>query len=199
MRQILEGKMLGRISAAVGVAAGLALLSPVVASAAETPTGTPTSMKVAVSGSTVTITGTCVASGVQAEAGYGVHNGHEPLDWNVMKADGKSYSLTFKGVRPGNYEAVMFCQEGGPGDHPGGIRPFTVGKPAKPAPSTRPAQPAVKPAPQVGVKPQGAPQTGGGPADDDSGATPLVAGGAVALVGAAGAGAWVLRRRAARR
>jgi len=186
------------IGGAAGVAAGLVLLTPVVASAAETPTGTPTSMKVTVSGSTVTIAGTCVTSGVQAEAGYGVHGGHEPLGWNVMKADGKSYSLTFKGVRPGNYEAVMFCQEGGPGNHPGGIRAFTVGKPAKPAPSTQPAKPA-QPAPQVGVKPQGAPQTGGGPAEDGAGAAPLVVGGAVALVGAAGAGAWVLRRRAVRR
>ncbi|MGW4060908.1 hypothetical protein ACWEGE_21665 [Amycolatopsis sp. NPDC004747] len=186
--------MLRVIAAAAGVAAGFVLLSPVVASAAETPTGAPASMKVTVSGSTVTITGTCVTSGVQAEASYGVHNGHEPLDANVMKAVGKGYSLTFEGVRPGTYEAVMFCHEGGPGSHPGGIRAFTVGKPA---PSAKPAQPAAKPAPQVGVKPQGAPQTGGGPADDESGATPLVAGGAVVLVGAAGA--WALRRRAARR
>ncbi|MFB9689129.1 hypothetical protein [Amycolatopsis plumensis] len=195
--------MLRVIAAAAGVAAGFVVLSPVVASAAETPTGTPTTMKVTVSGSTVTITGTCVTKGVQAEAGYGTHNGHEPLGWNVMKADGKSYSLTFTGVRAGTYEAIMYCVEGGPGEHPGGIRAFTVGKPAKPAPSTKPApskptQPT-QTAPQVGVKPQGAPQTGGGPADDESGATPLLVGGAVALVGATGAGAWVLRRRAARR
>ncbi|MFT7871165.1 MULTISPECIES: hypothetical protein [Amycolatopsis] len=158
----------------------------------------------------MTITGTCVTKGIQAEAGYGTHNGHEPLDYNVMKAAGKGYALSFNGVPPGTYEAMMSCQEGGPGSRPSGIRAFTVGKPAKPAPSTQPAKPApsAKPtqpgkptqtAPQVEVKPQGAPQTGGGPVEDESTATPLLVGGAVALVGAAGAGAVVLRRRAARR
>ncbi len=194
--------MLRRIAAAAGVAAGFALLSPVVASAADgTSTGNPTSMKVTVSGSTVTMTGTCTTEGVKAEGGYGVHRGHEPLDWGVMTADGKKQSVTFKGVRPGNYEAIMFCHESGPVTADV-VRAFTVGKPAQSAPSSRPAkpaQPAAKPAPQVAVKPQGAPQTGGGPADDESAATPLLAGGAIALVGAAGAGAWALRRRAARR
>ncbi|KDN19017.1 hypothetical protein DV20_27810 [Amycolatopsis rifamycinica] len=167
------------------MAAGCVLLSPVVASAAETPTGNPTSMKVTVSGSTVTIAGTCVTSGAKAEAGYGVHRGHEPIDTGLMKANGKKQSITFTGVRPGNYEAAMYCHEGGPGSA-GVVRNFTVGKPGKP-----------KPAPQVAVKPQGAPQTGGGPADEESAAPALLAGGAIALVGAGGAVA--LRRRAAAR
>ena len=146
-----------RVLAAVGVAAGCVLLTPVVASAAEPPTGTPASMKVTVSGSTVTITGTCVTSGVKAEGHYGKHDGHEPIDTGVMKVNGKKQSITFTGVRPGSYEAVMFCDEGGYGTHQGAVRNFTVGKPAK-----------AKSAPQVAVKPQGAPQTGGGPADDGS-------------------------------
>ncbi|MEU4523721.1 hypothetical protein AB0F52_34025 [Amycolatopsis sp. NPDC024027] len=193
MRRILEGKMMGRIAAAVGVAAGLALLSPGVASAAD-----PTSMKITVSGSTVTITATCATSGVKAEVGIGVSGGQERIDYHVMTVDGKKQSFTFKGVRPGNYDANISCIEHTEG-FGGLMRAFTVGKPVKPAPSTQPAKPAAKPAPQVAVKPQGAPQTGGGPADDESAATPLLAGGAIALVGAAGAGAWALRRRAARR
>jgi hypothetical protein len=52
----------------------------------------------------------------------------------------------------------------------GVVRTFIVGKPAQPAPSTR--------------------------RGDESAATPLLAGGAIALVAAAGA--WTLRRRAAR-
>ncbi|MEV5718696.1 hypothetical protein AB0L41_32820 [Amycolatopsis mediterranei] len=203
--------MMGRIAAAAGVAAGFVLLSPVVASAAEAPTGNPESMKVTVSGTAMTVTGTCLTEGMTAEAGYRVHGGHEPpkwgVDWGYMEMVGKRQSITFKGVRPGTYEVTMFCHEGGPLTA-NSVQTITVGKPAKPAqstqpakpaPATQPAKPAVKPAPQVGVKPQGAPQTGGGPADDESTATPLLAGGAIALVGAAGAGALVLRRRAARR
>ncbi|MGW3965291.1 hypothetical protein ACWED2_36120 [Amycolatopsis sp. NPDC005003] len=164
----------------------MALLSPVAASAAEARMmGDPTSMLITVSGSTVTITATCVNSGVKAEVGIGLADGQERIDYHVMKADGKKQSFTFNGVRPGRYHANLSCIEHTEG-FGGLLRAFTVGTPAKP-----------KSAPQVAVKPQGAPQTGGGPADDDSGATPLVAGGAVALMGAAGA--WVLRRRAARR
>ncbi|MGW4060909.1 hypothetical protein ACWEGE_21670 [Amycolatopsis sp. NPDC004747] len=193
--------MLGKISAAVGVAAGLALLSPVVASAAEAPEGPPPSMEVKVDvDNNVSIEGTCFNSGDEAEAGYG-ERGRKLSEFNEMIKDGNTRYVVFKHVEPGNYEAYMYCHKSGQGSARA-ERAFTVGKPAKPAPSakpTQPAKPAAKPAPQVGVKPQGAPQTGGGPADDESGATPLVAGGAVALVGAAGAGAWVLRRRAARR
>ncbi|MFB9689130.1 hypothetical protein [Amycolatopsis plumensis] len=182
--------MLGKISAVVGVAAGLALLSPVAASAGEARMmGDPTSMVVTVSGSTVTITATCVNSGVKAEVGIGLSEGQKHIDYHVMKVDGKKQSFTFTGVRPGRYRANLSCIEHTEG-FGGLMRAFTVEKPAKPAPN---------PSPQVGVKPKGAPQTGGGPADDESTATPLVAGGAVALVGATGAGAWVLRRRAARR
>ncbi|MFF1606758.1 hypothetical protein ACFVYA_03170 [Amycolatopsis sp. NPDC058278] len=181
----------------MGVAAGFVLLSPVVASAAEAPTGNPTSMKVEVDeADNVTIEGTCVNSAVEAEAGYRVPGGHQPILYSDLITGGKTGYVVFKHVPPGKYEAYIYCHEGGPGDHRGPVRTFTVGKPAKPAPS---AKPAAKPAPQVGVKPQGAPQTGGGPADDESAATPLLAGGAIALVGAAGAGALVLRRRAARR
>ncbi|GHG29150.1 MULTISPECIES: hypothetical protein [Amycolatopsis] len=180
--------MLRVIAAAAGVAAGFVLLSPVVASAAD-----PTSMKITVSGSTVTITGTCFTSGVKAEVGIGVSSGQEHIDYHVMAVDGKRQSFTFTGVRPGNYRANMSCSEDREG-FGGLMRAFTVGKAAKPAPSTQPAKPAQ---PQVAVKPQGAPQTGGGPAEDESTATLLVAGGAVALVGVAGAVA--LRRRAARR
>jgi hypothetical protein len=185
--------MMGRIAAAVGVAAGLALLSPGVASAAD-----PTSMKITVSGSTVTIAATCATSGAKAEVGIGVADGQERIDYHVMTVDRKKQSYTFKGVRPGKYYANISCLENTEG-FAGLLRAFTVGKPATSAPSTQPAKPAVKPAPQVGVKPQGAPQTGGGPADDDSVAMPLLAGGGIALVGAAGAGVLVLRRRAARR
>ncbi|QKV74711.1 hypothetical protein [Amycolatopsis sp. Hca4] len=175
-----------RVLAAVGVAAGFALLSPITASAAEKPEN-PT-MKVTVSGSVVTISAVCDTAGTTAEGGYAEPRGHEPIGWGVMKASGKKRSITFTGVRPGNYVASMYCHEGGPGSG-GAVRNFTVGKPVKPP---------VKTAPQVAVKPQGAPQTGGGPADDESGGVaPLVAGGgALALLGAGGAVA--LRRRAAR-
>jgi hypothetical protein len=149
------GEIMRRVLAAVGVAAGCVLLSPVVATAAEAENPT---MKVAVSGSTVTITALCDISGVLAEGGYGTPRGHEPIGWDVMKANGKKRSITFTGVRPGNYVASMYCHEGGPGSG-GAVRKFTVGKPAK-----------AKSAPQVAVKPQGAPQTGGGPADDESAA-----------------------------
>jgi len=189
--------MLGRISAAVGVAAGLALLSPVVASAAEASAGPPPSMKVKVDeDNNVSIEGTCFNSEDEAEAGYG-ERGQKLIELNDMIKDGNTRYVVFKHVLPGKYEANMYCHKIGQGSARAD-RTFTVGKPAKPAPSAKPTQPAVKPAPQVGVKPQGAPQTGGGPADDESGATPFVAGGAVALVGAAGAGALVLRRRRAR-
>ncbi|MGW3965289.1 hypothetical protein ACWED2_36110 [Amycolatopsis sp. NPDC005003] len=190
-------KMLRVIAAAAGAAAGFVLLSPVVASAAEVPTGNVASVNVAVSGSTVTVTATCVASGVPAEAQYYARSGDAVLGGGFMATNGNKHSITFKGVRPGDYRAEVYCDTADK-DFAAVNRFFTVGKPAqpgKPAPST---QPAVKPAPQVGVKPQGAPQTGGGPAEDGSGAAPLVAGGAVALVGAAGAGALVLRRRRAR-
>ncbi len=185
-----------RIAAAVGVAAGFVLLSPVVASAAEAPTGNPTSMKVEVDDAdNVTIEGTCVNSAVQAEAGYRVPGGHRPILHGDLIMQGKTGSVTYKHVPPGKYEAYIYCYEGGPGDHRGPVRTFTVGKSAQSAQPAKPTQTA----PQVGVKPQGAPQTGGGPADDESTATPLLVGGAIALVGATGAGALVLRRRAARR
>ncbi len=196
--------MAGKISAAVGVAAGLALLSPVVASAAE---GNVASVHVDVSGSVVTLTVTCVASGVPAEAHYFARSGDRALGGGFLAPKGNKLSIMFKGVQPGDYRAEIHCDTADK-DFAGVTRLFVVPKPAqpgKPAQSTqptKPTQPAAKPtqtAPQVGVKPQGAPQTGGGPADDESTATPLLAGGAVALVGAAGAGAWVLRRRAARR
>ncbi|WIX93080.1 hypothetical protein [Amycolatopsis sp. DG1A-15b] len=197
MRRILEGKMLRVIAAAAGVAAGFVLLSPVVASAAE---GNVASVHVDVSGSTVTLTVTCVAIGVPAEAHYFARSGDRELGGGSLAPKGNKRSITFKGVQPGDYRAEVYCDKADK-DFAGVTRFFVVPKPApgKPAQPTKPAQPAVKPAPQVAAKPQGAPQTGGGPADDESGATPLVAGGAVALVGAAGAGAWVLRRRAARR
>ncbi|WIX93079.1 hypothetical protein [Amycolatopsis sp. DG1A-15b] len=188
----------------MGAAAGFALLSPVVASAAEAPTDYPTSMEVVVEGNAVEVKGECSSGDVEAEAGYRVPGRNAPIDHNVMLTNGKTKYVPFKMVSPGRYEAYMVCYEDRPGS-PVVVRTFTVGKPAKPAPSTKPTQsakptqPAAKPAPQVGVKPQGAPQTGGGPADDESAATPLLAGGAIALVGAAGAGALVLRRRAARR
>jgi len=191
--------MLRVIAAAAGVAAGFVLLSPVVASAAE---GNVASVHVDVSGSVVTLTVTCVASGVPAEAHYFARSGDRELGGGFLAPKGNKRSITFKGVQPGDYRAEVHCDTADK-DFAGVTRFFVVPKPAqpgKPAQSTqptKPAQPAVKPAPQVAAKPQGAPQTGGGPADDESGAAPLVAGGAVALVGAAGA--LVLRRRAARR
>ncbi|GHG29156.1 hypothetical protein [Amycolatopsis bullii] len=187
--------MLRVIAAAAGVAAGFVLLSPVVASAAEAPTGNVASVHVAVAGSTVTVTATCVASGVPADASYFARSGDRVLGGGPLTLNGNKRSITFKGVRPGDYRTEVFCDTHDK-DFAGVTRFFTV---PKPAPSTQSAKPAAKPAPQVGAKPQGAPQTGGGPADDESGATPLLVGGAVALVGAAGAGAVVLRRRAARR
>lgn len=187
-----------RILAVAGVSAGCVLLSPVVASAQDPYPGSPTSMTVTVAGNAVTIKGTCAADGVEAEAGYDFYRGQRPIESGVMTLTGKTYSITFTGVQPGAYVATMYCRDGGTGSR---SQHFTVGKPAQSTPTPTPAKPtaakpAAKPAPQVAVKPHGAPQTGGGPAEDESGGTALVAGGAIALVGAS---TWTLRRRSADR
>ncbi|WP_242546524.1 LPXTG cell wall anchor domain-containing protein [Amycolatopsis sp. MtRt-6] len=117
-----------------------------------------------------------------------------------MKQNGNKHSITFTGVQPGVWYATMSCLEGGTGSW---WRKFTVGEPGTPTPTKptptkptpKPTKP--KPAPQVAVKPQGAPQTGGGPAENESTAPALVAAGAILLVGAGGA--VVLRRRASAR
>jgi len=186
---------------AAGVSAGCVLLSPVVASADEAYPGNPTSMNVTVSGSSVTITGTCATADVKAEAAYDFYRGQRPVQQGVMTQNGNKHSITFDWVEPGVWYATMSCLEGGTGSW---WRMFTVGTPdtptptkptlTKPTPKPKPTKPKPKPAPQVAVKPQGAPQTGGGPADDESAVPALVAGGAILLVGAGGA--VVLRRRA---
>ncbi|WP_410643193.1 hypothetical protein [Amycolatopsis sp. lyj-346] len=149
-----------RISATAGVAAGCLLLSPSLASADEPYPGKPTSMNVTVSGTSVTITGTCAASGIKAEASYYIYRGQQPRQSGVMTKNGKKYSITFTGVLPGDHWAIMRCLDGGTGHD---WRKFTVGMPGTPTP-TKPAPKPTKPksAPQVVVKPQGAPQTGGG-------------------------------------
>ncbi|MBE8524051.1 hypothetical protein ILP97_42360 [Amycolatopsis sp. H6(2020)] len=183
-----------RIWVVAGVSAGCVLLSPVVASADEPYPGNPTSMKVTVKGNTVTITGTCATDAVRALATYDYYRGQSPIQQGVMVQEGNKHYITFTGVQPGVWYATMSCLDGGTGSW---SRKFTVGitgtpTPTKPTP--KPTKPKPKPAPQVAVKPQGAPQTGGGPADDGSAASALVAGGAIVLVGAGGA--WALRRRA---
>jgi hypothetical protein len=181
-----------------GVSVGCVLLSPVAASADGPIPGKPTTMSTSVSGNSVTITGTCAASGVDAIASYDVYRGQEPKQSGLMYRNGKRYSITFGGVWPGWYVATMQCLDGGNGS---AYRTFSVGildtptpTPAPTKPTPKPTKPKPKPAPQVVVKPQGAPQTGGGPADDGSAVPALVAGGAIVLVGAGGA--WALRRRA---
>jgi hypothetical protein len=199
-----------RSFAAAGVAATCVLVSPVVASAAEGVPGNPTSMNVKVSGTTVTVTGTCPTEGVQAEASYDIYRGQWPRQLGLMTKKGKIYTRTFTEVPPDYWEATMVCLDGSNGH---ATRRFRVGVPPGPGwentpgpteptptkPTTKPTKSKPKPAPQVAVKPQGAPQTGGGPVDDESGVPALVAGGAILLVGAGGAGTWVLRRRNAAR
>ena len=188
-----------RTLVAAGVSAGCVLLSPVVASAAEGVPGNPTSMNVKVSGTTVTVTGTCPTEGVQAEASYDIYRGQWPRQLGLMTKKGKVYSRTFTNVAPDYWEATMVCLDGSNGH---ATRRFRVGVPQltppwdyTPTPTKpKPTKPKPKPAPQVAVKPHGAPQTGGGPADDESAVPALVAGGAILLVGAGGA--VVLRRRA---
>ncbi|SED24074.1 hypothetical protein SAMN04489727_7039 [Amycolatopsis tolypomycina] len=197
-----------RSTAAAGVAAGCVLLLPAVASAGAPQPGNPTSMKVTVSGTTVTVTGTCPTEGVEAEASYDIYRGQMPKQLGLMTKKGKVYTRTFTNVAPDYWQAIMVCLDGSNGH---AIRRFRVGVPPIPGwddaagvagstptkPAPKPTKPKPKPAPQVVVKPQGAPQTGGGPADDDSAVPALVAGGALLLVGAGGA--VVLRRRAAAR
>lgn len=197
-----------RSFAAAGVAAGCVLVSPVVASAAEGVPGNPTSMSVKVSGTTVTVTGTCPTEGVEAQAYYDIYRGQFPKQLGLMTKKGKVYSRTFTNVAPDYWEATMICLDGGNGH---AIRRFRVGvppipgwgdppastKPTHTKPAPKPTKPQPKPAPQVVVKPHGAPQTGGGPADDGSAAPALVAGGALVLVGAGSA--WAVRRRNAAR
>ncbi|MFJ1760376.1 hypothetical protein ACIOD2_08675 [Amycolatopsis sp. NPDC088138] len=184
------------IAAIAGIAAGVALLFPAVASAGTAEQ----SLSVKVSGTSVTLHGTCVGENVHAEGNYGVRNGHEPIEAGVMKADGHRQVITFEHIKPGKYIAFMSCA-----DQPSGestIVDFTIssGKPtstptAKPKPETTTAAPA---APQVVKTPAGAPQTGGGPADDGSGPGVLAVGGSAAgLAAAAGAGFWFVRRRRA--
>lgn len=193
-----------RTLVAAGVSAGCVLLSPVVASAAEGVPGNPTSMHVKVSGTTVTVTGTCPTEGVEAEASYDIYRGQFPKQLGLMTKKGKTYTRTFTDVPPDYWQATMVCLDGSNGH---AIVRFRVGvpplpgwgedtpAPTKPTPKPKPTKSKPKPAPQVVVKPQGAPQTGGGPADDGAAVPALVAGGAIVLVGAGGA--WVLRRRAA--
>ncbi|HET6705569.1 hypothetical protein, partial [Amycolatopsis sp.] len=165
-----ERKTMRRSIATAGVAAGCVLLSPAVASADEAYPGNPTSMEVTVSGTSVTITGTCATDDVKAEAGYDFYRGQRPVQHGVMTQNRNKHSITFTGVEPGVWYATMSCLEGGTGSW---SRKFTVGMPGTPTPTKptpKPTKPKPKPAPQVAVKPQGAPQTGGGPADDGSAA-----------------------------
>ncbi|SFW64012.1 hypothetical protein [Amycolatopsis australiensis] len=169
-----------KIIVAAGVAAGAVLFFPAVASA-----GSP-GLSVSVSGTTATLHGTCVGNNVVAEGNYGIRNGHEPYGAGVMKADGHRQTITFENIKPGKYIAFMFCHDQKDGNST--VVDFII--PGKPAP--RPATAA----PQVAKKPQGAPQTGGGPGDDEGGIGPLVVGGSAAGVAAvAGAGFWLRRRR----
>lgn len=162
-----------RSFAAAGLAAGCVLVSPLVVSAAEGAPGSPTSMKVTVSGTTVTVTGTCPTEGVQAEASYDIYRGQMPKQLGLMTKKGKVYSRTFTDVAPDYWQATMVCLDGSNGH---AERRFRVGVPPGPGwentpgpagPTPTPTKPAPKPtkpksAPQVVVKPQGAPQTGGG-------------------------------------
>jgi hypothetical protein len=189
-----------KTAAIAGVATGIALFFPAVASAGTVQQG----LTVKVSGTSATLNGTCVGENVRAEGNYGVRNGHEPIEAGVMKADGHRQTITFENIKPGKYVAFMFCA-----DQPGEkatITGFTIsGKSATtPTPTTsasapKPATTTARPAsPQVAAKPQGAPQTGGGPADDGSGPGALAVGGAAAGVAAVvGAGFWLARRRRA--
>jgi hypothetical protein len=173
-----------KIAVVAGVAVGTALFFPAVASAGSVAE----SLSVKVSGTTATLHGTCVGTNVQAEGNYGVRNGHEPYGTGVMKADGHRQTITFENIKPGKYIAFMFCADRTDGKST--IVDFTI--PGKKPAAGSPA------APQVSKKPQGAPQTGGGPADDETGSGPLVVAGSAAGVAAvAGAGFWLLRRRRA--
>ncbi|MFD8492431.1 hypothetical protein [Amycolatopsis sp. NPDC059657] len=174
-----------------GMAAGFALLSPVAALAGDQ--GVDHKLTISVSGSTITLHGTCAKPNEHAEGNYGVPNGHEPFGAGTMKANGIKQSISFKGVKPGKYIAWMFCDSDGEGSQ-GTINSkqvaFTVAAP-KPAAETK--------APQVAEKPKGAPQTGGGAEaanDAGIGTAALGAGAALAL---GGGGFFALRRRASRR
>ncbi|SDX33139.1 hypothetical protein SAMN05421504_1021061 [Amycolatopsis xylanica] len=179
-----------------GMAAGFALLSPVAALAGDHVVDH--NLKVSVSGSTVTLQGSCAKPNEQAQGHYGVRNGHEPIGIEAMKANGTKQTLSFKGVKPGKYIAWMFCDsDSAPngGSISGKLVDFTVGAP-KPATETK--APQTK-APQVAEKPKGAPQTGGGAeAADDAGIGTAAAGAAAALA-IGGGGFFALRRRASRR
>ncbi len=163
-----------RSIATAGVAASCVLLTSAVASAGEP--GNPTSMNVKVSGTTVTVTGTCPTEGVEAEASYDIYRGQMPKQLGLMTKKGKIYSRTFTNVAPDYWQATMVCLDGSNGH---ATRRFIVGVPPLPGwpetptptptkPAPKPTKPKPKPAPQVAVKPHGAPQTGGGPADDES-------------------------------
>ena len=147
-----------KTAAIAGVATGIALFFPAVASAGTVEQ----SLTVKVSGTSATLNGTCVGENVRAEGNYGVRNGHEPIEAGVMKADGHRQTITFKNIKPGKYVAFMFCA-----DQPGEkatITGFTIstGKPeTTPTPTTsasapKPATTTARPAsPQVAAKPQG--------------------------------------------
>ena len=176
-----------KIAVAAGIAAGTVLFFPAVASA----DSAGESLSVKVSGTTATLHGTCVGNNVLAEGNYGVRNGHEPYGAGPMKAAGHRQTITFENIKPGKYIAWISCHDRADGRST--IVDFTISGNKPTAPSSTAA-----PVPQVGKKPQGAPQTGGGPADDESGSGPLVVGGSAAAVAAvAGAGFWLLRRRRA--
>lgn len=175
-----------KIVFAAGIAAGLALLTPAVASAGTAPV--KQTLSVTVSGNSITLQGTCAGSGVYASGDYGYPHGHEPLgNGGAMKVDGHRQTATFQNIKAGKYVAFMWCEDSGKST----VVDFSI--PA--AKKTEKQEPARTN--QVAKKPVGAPQTGGGPADD-SGVDPLlVAGGAVGVTAAAGAGFWLLRRRRA--
>jgi hypothetical protein len=180
-----------------GLAAGFALVSPIAAVAATDGTGTAPppakeTMTLSVSGNRLTINGTCTATGVLAEAGYGVHNGHEPVQAGPMTANGYHQTITFTDVRPGTYEAYMYCHNQSDGQSL--VKKFTIPAATKPARTETPT--TARKAPQVAVRPQGAPETGGGPADDGTDPTGFVLGGVAVFASAGGAGFWALRRRA---
>lgn len=136
-----------KIVLSAGIAAGFALLMPAVASASTVPV--KQTLSVTVSGNSITLHGTCAGSGVYASGDYGYPQGHEPLgNGGRMKADGHRQTATFRNIKPGKYEAFMWCEDSGKST----VVNFAIsGVKKEPAKTS-----------QVTKKPQGAPQTGDG-------------------------------------
>jgi hypothetical protein len=195
MPKIRRTTMFRKSFALAGLVTGFVVLSPVAAFAGNN-TQTET-LSVSISGSSVTLHGTCSPATTRAEGAYGVERGHEPYNTGLMAMKGGKQTITFADVKAGNYIAFMFCVEP---NEPTGSGDSTVKAFTMPAPQ-KPAKPVTKPEPvvqeQVAKKPQGAPDTGGGPVEEGSDVALLAAGGAAAAAGVGGLAFFALRRRRA--